>query len=102
MSKVALFVTHRTLSGKRDEVKAVWERHMQPRIAANAGHEAYFYCYDNNDPDVIRVYQQYSDAEAMQIFLAHPGYADYLREVEPLLASPPELVTATPIWIKES
>jgi len=100
MSKIGLFIKHTALSGKRDEVHAVWEKHMQPRIAANAGHEAYFYCFDENDPDTIHVYQQYTNREAMQEFLAHPEYADYLKEVGPLIAHPPEMTTTNPIWIK--
>ena len=101
MSKVVLFVTHRTLPGKRGEVRAAWERHMKPHIAQNAGHEAYFYCLDDSDPDVIRACQMYSSEEAMREFLAHAGYEEYLREVEPLLARQPELSTATPVWDKE-
>lgn len=100
MTKVALFIKHKSLPGKRAEVRGVWERHMQPRIAQNEAHEAYFYCYDDNDPDSICVYQQYSDRESSQAFLKNPGYADYLKEVEPLLAGTPEITAATPVWVK--
>ena len=100
MSKVVLFVTHWALPGKRDEVRAAWERHMKPRIAQNAGHEAYLYCLDDADPSVIRACQMYSSQEAMREFPDHPGYEEYLREVEPLLARRPELSTATPVWVK--
>lgn len=100
MSKVALFIKHRSLPGKRDEVRGVWERHMRPQIARNKAHDAYFYCYDDNDPDAICVYQQYSDRESSQAFLKNSSYAEYLREVEPLLAGQPEITAATPMWIK--
>ncbi len=100
MSKVALFIKHKSLPGKRDQVRSVWERHMQPRIARNKAHEAYFYCYDDNDADSIWVYQQYSDRESSQAFLETPGYADYLKEVEPLLVGTPEIAAATPVWVK--
>lgn len=101
MSKVALFIKHKSLPGKRDEVRAVWERYMQPKIAQNKAHEAYFYCYDDNDSDSICVYQLYSDSESSQAFLKTPSYADYLKEVESLLAGPPEITEATPVWIKD-
>lgn len=45
MSKVALFIKHRAAPGQRDAVKKVWERYMQPAIARNKAHEAYYYCY---------------------------------------------------------
>ena len=100
MSKVALFINHKSMPGKRDEVRRVWERHMQPRIAQNKAHEAYLYCYNDNDPDSICVYQQYSDHKSSQAFLKTPSYADYLKEVEPLLAGDPEITAATPVWVK--
>jgi quinol monooxygenase YgiN len=102
MSKIALFVKHKTLLGKRDDIRKVWIRHMQPSIASNAAHEAYFYCFDNNDPDSICAFQQYTDVESSQSFLKTAGYAAYLRKVEPLLAGPPEVISLTPVWIKGS
>ena len=102
MSKAALFITHRTLPGKRDEVRRVWESHLQPNIAANAAHEAYFYCYDDNDPDTIVVFQQYADGASSQDFQAGPWYAAYVREVTPLLAGQPEIRAATPVWVKSA
>ena len=99
-NKVALFITHKALPGKRDEVKKVWEKYMQPEIANNEDHENYFYCYNDNDPDTICVYQQYSGEESSQAFLKTPNYKNYLRETEPLLAGKPEITTAIPLWIK--
>lgn len=101
MSHTALFIRHQTRPGKRDEVQAVWQEHMAPAIAANAGHIHYFYCFDDADPDSICAFQHYASPEAAQAFLDHPGYAEYLKAVEPLLASPPEVSRLTPMWVKE-
>lgn len=100
MSQIALFVKHKTLPGTRDEVRKVWEKHMAPAIAANAGHTAYFYCFDNSDPDSICAFQQYASVEASQEFLKIDSYAAYLKEVEPLLSGPPQVTALTPIWSK--
>lgn len=70
MSQVAVLVTHQTQPGRREEVRALWERHMAPAVAANTGHVAYLYCLDDNDPDVIRAFQVYADADASRAFLA--------------------------------
>lgn len=99
--QTALFVKHKTMPGTRDEVRAVWEKHMAPAISANAGHIAYFYCFDNSDPDSICAFQQYVNAEAAQDFLKTPSYAAYLKEVEPLLSGPPQLTALTPLWSKD-
>lgn len=100
MAQAALFVKHKTLPGKRDAVRAIWEKHMAPAIAANAGHTAYFYCFDDGDPDSICAFQQYANADAAQDFLRTSSYAAYLKEVEPLLSGSPELTSLTPLWSK--
>jgi quinol monooxygenase YgiN len=100
MAGVALFITHRTRPGKRDAVRAIWERHMQPAIAGNPGHIHYFYCLVADDADVVRVFQQYVDREAAQAFLRQPSYRAYLAEVEDLLAGSPEVAEAAVMWAK--
>lgn len=100
MSSFAVIIKHKTQPGKRDEVQQVWEKHMAPAIAANPGHLAYFYCFDNADPDVICAFQQYSSAEASQAFLQTASYAAYLADVEPLLSGPPQVTALTPMWVK--
>lgn len=100
MSGHALFIVHRTASGQRDAVRAIWEKHMAPAVAGNDDHLAYYYCYDAGDADVLRVFQLYRDASAADAFLDHPNYRDYLGEVEGLLAGPPEIHAATPQWQK--
>ena len=100
MAQTALFIRHKTLPGKRDQVRSVWERHMAPAIAANPGHTAYFYCFDDADPDAICAFQQYASAQAARDFLQTPSYAAYLKDVEPLLSGPPQVTTLTPVWSK--
>jgi quinol monooxygenase YgiN len=100
MTALALFITHRTVPGQRDAVRAVWERHMAPAVESNAGHLAYYYCFDTEDSDVLRVFQLYRDRDASEAFLKHPNYAAYLGEVEPLLQGPPQVHTAEPTWQK--
>lgn len=97
---IALFIAHQTLPGKRDAVRAVWMKHMAPAVEANPGHLAYVYGFDANDPDAICAFQLYASAEQAEAFLSHPNYADYLAEVEPLLAGPPQVRTIDPQWRK--
>ena len=96
----ALFITHRTAPGKRDAVRMVWEKHMAPAVADNADHLAYYYCFDTEAADILRVFQLYRDAAAAKAFLDHPNYIAYLQDVEGLLAGPPEVHGATPMWQK--
>ncbi|MBA3712690.1 MAG: antibiotic biosynthesis monooxygenase [Pyrinomonadaceae bacterium] len=100
MNKTALFIRHRAQSGRRDDVQRVWEKHVKPRVEANPAHEAYFFCYDDNDPDVICVFQLYTDMASMQDFLRGAWYADYLSEVSQFIEAQPQIAPATLVWAK--
>jgi quinol monooxygenase YgiN len=95
-----LFVTHRAKPGRRDDVLAVWDQYLRPLAEANPDQLAYFYCFDDTDTDVVRVFQLYRSESAARQFLEQPEYADYLNHVLPLVAEPPRLDTATTIWTK--
>ncbi len=99
MSKHALFLQHRTKPGARDAVQKVWQKHMQPAIEANAGHEVYVYSF-GSDPDRICAFQVYGSAEAAAAFLKTPAYLAYEKEVAPLLEAPPQVEVLQPQWIK--
>lgn len=96
----ALFLRHRALPGRRDELMAVWERHMPAAIDANPDHEAYVYTTVDDDADCLAVFQQYSNAAAAAAFLTDASYLKYLSESEHLLAGPPEITGCTPHWSK--
>lgn len=99
MSEYALFQMHTTLPGKRDDVQRAWRRHMLPAVAADHGHQAYFYCV-GTDPGTICAFQQYSSSEAASDFLATPAYAAYLDEVSPLLCGDSEVILLNVMWSK--
>ena len=101
MAKHALFLQHRTKPGARDAVQKIWQKHMQPAIEANAGHEIYVYSF-GSDPDRICAFQVYDSAEAAADFLKTPSYIAYEREVGPLLEGPPEVEVLQPQWIKST
>ncbi|MGL4460534.1 MAG: putative quinol monooxygenase [Planctomycetia bacterium] len=96
----ALFVRHQALPGKRDDVRRIWEKYVQPRAAVNPGHLAYYFCYDIGDPDVICVFQLYLDETAVTEFLGGEWYPEYLAEVGTAVAAPPQLTRASLVWAK--
>ena len=51
-----LLIEHTTMTGKRATVRDIWEKLMQPAIAANAGHLAYAYSFGQDD-DMITAFQ---------------------------------------------
>jgi quinol monooxygenase YgiN len=100
MSSHALFIIHQTMPGKRDEVKAIWLKHMAPAIQDNAGHLAYFYNFDNDNADSICAFQIYESAQAAKDFLSDPSYQAYLAESRALLEHDPQIISLTPQWAK--
>ncbi len=75
---------------------------MAPAVDANPGHLAYFYCFDDADPDAITAFQVYDSVESSQRFLETDAYAAYLRDVEPLLSGPPQVAPLTAVWSKQA
>ena len=100
MSKTALFIRHQAMLGQRDEVRRVWEKYVNPRAAANPAHEAYCFCCDSKDADVICVFQPYTSEAGMQEFLKGTWYAGYLKEVGEFVSMPPQITPADLIWTK--
>ncbi len=101
MTGYALLIQHRTLPGKRDDVQAVWREHMQPAIAANPAHLAYFYCFGAFQQEIC-AFQHYTDAKAASAFLKTPDYANYRAEVTPLLLGEPVVTVLDIQWSKGS
>ena len=99
MSKHALFLQHRAKPGAREAVRKVWQKHMQPAVDGNPGHEVYVYSF-GSDPDRICAFQVYSSVEKANAFLKSQAYIDYEKEVAPLLEGPPHVEVLQPQWIK--
>jgi quinol monooxygenase YgiN len=97
----ALFVRHKAKPGQRDEVQRIWEKHVKPRAAANPGHLAYYFCFDETDTDVVSVFQLYSSKEAMTAFLSGEWYPIYLAEIAEAVAEAPQVMSASLVWQKQ-
>jgi quinol monooxygenase YgiN len=100
MSRVALFITTRTKPGKRDVVRTLWERHVRDRASANSGHETYFLCLDNDQEDILRVFEVFANRAQLETTTRSRWFVDYMRAIEPFLADRPEVSITTPIWGK--
>jgi quinol monooxygenase YgiN len=100
LNKIALVLTVRTQPGRRAEFESAWERHLRDRAARNDAQQLYLFCRDQNDDDTLRLVEVYSDPDEMTRNASAPWFADYMAEVGPLLAGPPEMVVAEPVWTK--
>ena len=100
MEPVALYLKVKVQPGKRDQVRALWEKHPKPRVEASEVQNVYFYSYDDNDENTIYMFEHYSDRSAFEANAQAPWFAEYMGEVAPLLAGQPEVGVSTPVWSK--
>lgn len=100
MAKLALFIHTRAKPGRREELQALWEKHLQARIESNPVQEVYFFCLDTHDPDAFHLFELCADPAQLEANASAPWFADYMREVEPLLAEPPTVSVTSPAWAK--
>lgn len=99
-SGAAFLVRHKALPGKRGELRKVWEKYARSYIEAADVQLAYFYCYDDSDPDTIVAFQLCTGQAGVEDFTRQPWFHDYQRETAALLAGPSEYRSVTPIWSK--
>ncbi|MEH3116657.1 MAG: hypothetical protein PGN25_03360 [Methylorubrum populi] len=98
-SMYALFLKHKALPGRRNDLEAVWRRHMPPAIESNPAHLAYTYSF-GGEPDVVAAFQIYRSREDADAFVRSPEYLAYIGESRPLLAQEPEITVLEPRWSK--
>jgi quinol monooxygenase YgiN len=100
MSKSVTFVRHHAKPGKRDEIKRIWDKYVRDYVAADGATLAYYYSYDDKDPDAVVAIQLSANQTSGQDFVKQPWFGDYQRETAALMAAPSEILTATPQWVK--
>ncbi len=98
--RLALFVKTRTMPGKRDQVRGLFQKHLAPKAEANPAQEIVIWCDDEHDPDVFHFFEIYNDRKAFEASSQAPWAAEYMKEVMPLLQGQPEVGFATPRWAK--
>ena len=100
MSQLALFIKTRCLPDKRDDVRALWEKHLQPHSASNTGQKVYAFCYDNNDANVLYLFEIYASQEAFMSASQQPWFGAYMQEAGALIDGQPEVGMASPLFTK--
>jgi quinol monooxygenase YgiN len=100
MDKTAVIVTIRTKDGRREQLRSLWDAHLRQRVEASSAQEVYLVVEDAGDPNVLHLLEVYNDPSEMQRNATAPWFADYMKQVQPLLAGPPSMVTGSPVWTK--
>ena len=100
MSKTAVFVKVKTKPGMREELLRAYEQYLKPHAEADADEEFSFYCWGVDDEDTVCLFELFSESYDLQAAFQSEWFKAYMEKAAPLLASPPDMVIATPIWAK--
>ena len=100
MSKAAAFIKVKTKPGKRDEVRKLYEEYIKPHAEQMEGVEFVCYCYAMEDEDTVCIFELLSDPSMFSNAMGQDWFKAYQQGVQPLLAAPPEMVLATPVFAK--
>jgi quinol monooxygenase YgiN len=100
MDRTVMMISVRAMPGQRDRVRGLWDGHLRQWVAASRAQEVYLVVEDADDPDLLHLVEVYNDPQEMQRNAQAPWFADYLQQVEPLLAGSPQMRTGRPVWGK--
>jgi len=101
MDKLAVVVEVTAKDGARDEIRALWDRHLRPQLERpDSAQELYLLCDDAADPNGLLLIELYNDRSRMDANAQAPWFSAYMQEVSPLLAGRPRMRLANPRWAK--
>jgi quinol monooxygenase YgiN len=89
--KVAIFAKLQAPEGKGSELEAAVLASI-PGVDAETGTELYVVHRSEEDADVVRIYELYSDADAQAAHMSGQALKDLGRSLKGLLAGAPELI----------
>jgi quinol monooxygenase YgiN len=96
MSKISVLAKLTCASGKRDEVAAAFDA-MLDQVESEAGTELYVLHDDIGDPDVLWVYELYTDQASLDAHSASEAMMALFGALGgDLMGAPPELMLLTP------
>ena len=100
MAKLATFIKIKARPGKREQVKQIWEKIVKPHVESEEGVEHSFFCYAIEDDDTICLFEFITDPSKFEAAMKSEWFLDYMEQLKPLLAGPPERIMTTPVWAK--
>jgi quinol monooxygenase YgiN len=85
--------------GQRDALLAAFEAFL-PAVEAEEGTEIYSLHLDEADPNLIWVFELYTDRAALEAHAGSPAFMEFLGAAGPLIGDAPGLYTAVPALAK--
>lgn len=99
MAVTAMIVRSKARSGKRDALRAAWEKHLQAPTEADDSRLLYLYCFDAEDPDAYTLIEVFRD-DASPPPPDAPFFQEFMRDAGPLLDDMPRVQRTEVVWSK--
>ncbi len=99
MPKTAIFAKITAQPGKGDELLAALSAMLEP-VEQEPGTELYILHTSESEPDVVRVYEVYSDGDAVAAHMGSEAMKAAGAAMGSLLGAPPEITMSTVISAK--
>jgi quinol monooxygenase YgiN len=100
MAKLAIFVTANAQPGKREELRKLFEKHIKPHVESNKAQELCFYCYDTQNENTMCMFELFNDPAVVKADMESEWFAAYQKDASAVLAGPPQVIIASPVWVK--
>lgn len=100
LAPLVLTVRGKTKPGRREDLFALFEKHLAPRAEKNRAQRLVVWAADGEDADAFSLIEIYDDPRAAAQNSNAPWFADYMKASMPLLDGMPSMSQATPKWVK--
>ena len=97
---IAMIITSKAASGKREELFELYTEHLAPRAEANDGQPVVVWSEDQHDPDTFYLFEIYRDAETLGANAQAQWFGEYMAAALPLMAGEPTVGMANLRWAK--
>lgn len=101
MGKRTFFIELKAKAGKRDELWALWQERLLPKLEAIPEAEVIVPCFDRDDEETIRIFELFDNENTPREIVTSDWFEAFRKEIEPLLEEPSVVSVGIPQWEKK-
>jgi quinol monooxygenase YgiN len=99
MAATAMIVRSRAKPGKREELRASWDKHLRAETESDPARLLYLYLYEADDPDAYVLVEVLAEGASPPPPDA-PFFQRFMQEAAPLLDGMPAMQQTEVAWSK--
>ncbi len=99
MEKFAIYVSFKAKPGRREEIKAVYDKHVRPHIEIGEHLLSCVSSYSLEDEDTLCLFELHSTPGLLEKAQELPWFKQYMTELDDILVEKPIFTPMAPIYI---